>query len=91
MNTASEKDQQPCTIADVMHRALPCPFCGNKAQYRQGHEHCYIGGYDTTIYVECSYCPAEMSGSFGKNGQKETTEIEAVNSLVDDWNLRHGA
>jgi phage terminase large subunit GpA-like protein len=86
--SASNANQQELTVETIMHRALPCPFCGNKANYRQGHEHSYIGGHDTTVYIECSHCPAEMSGSFGQNGQKIRTEIEAVSSLVDDWNSR---
>ena len=76
-------------IGEVMPRS--CPFCGNKAQFRDGHEHCYIGGYDITIYLECSHCLAEMSTSYGMNGKKETTKDEAKKYLIDSWNARNGA
>lgn len=66
----------------------PCPFCGNEATYREGHEHCYIGGYDINISIECTYCSAEMGSSYGTNAGKETTEQEAKDYLAECWNLR---
>ncbi len=65
-----------------------CPFCGNAANFEEGHEHSYIGGYDITIYVKCSMCPAEMSTSYGVYGKEETKKEDAQNYLADQWNYR---
>lgn len=37
-----------------------CPFCGNQVKIREGHDHSYIGGYSVTLYVECTYCTAQI-------------------------------
>ena len=67
---------------------LPCPFCGNLAEFREGHEHCFIGGYSITIYLECSYCSCEFSTSYGRSGKDETSKEEAKDYLIEQWNKR---
>lgn len=65
-----------------------CPFCGNTAQFREGHEHSYIGGYSITVYAECTYCSAEMNYYYGSDCGKEITEEECKKYLAENWNKR---
>lgn len=65
-----------------------CPFCGGKAEYEKGHEHSYIGGYDTTIYLKCLGCSVKLSDWFGQSGKDIRTEEQAKNNLFTEWNTR---
>lgn len=65
-----------------------CPFCGNKAEYREGHEHSYIGGYSITVYVECTHCSAQMDYHYGTDCGKEITEKQCKDYLAEQWNNR---
>lgn len=66
-----------------------CPFCGNEAKIKEGHEHTFIGGYTISLLLECSCCSAGMSSCFGNSMGKEITKESAINKLVSDWNKRN--
>ena len=55
----------------------PCPFCGNKAHIRDGHENSYIGGYSIDIIVECEYCGANISTCYGEHVGVDVTRDTA--------------
>lgn len=64
----------------------PCPFCGNKAMYRESESEAgFIGACPFELKIECINCDAEQSvcGDYRKANLNELKQ-----KVIDKWNTR---
>jgi hypothetical protein len=57
-----------------------CPFCGDKAEIEKTAYNRYT--------VNCTGCPAELSGSVQGNIYSAQDHVKCINVIVSDWNKR---
>ena len=79
IQNSNNDETQQLYIADVMKRALPCPFCGARPQ---AHHH--VDAFDENCYyIQCTKCYLVFNNTWG------TYETNNLESEVEKWNQRH--